>query len=231
MLRKRFKMKPLVRIPIPKKDGSLRSLRISVMSDRARKALWNLDLTPVVESTSDPVSYGFRPYRSCWDAHAQIKVVLCRKESPQWILVADIRKCFDTINHKWLLENTPMETKVLKSWLKSGFMESSQFFNTEAGTPQGGIISPTLCNHTLNGMQNFLKKAFPPKRGRVKKTFYSSGINLIRYADDFIVTGKSKCQLERVKKALSDFLRPCGLELHPDKTHIVSINKGFNFLG
>lgn len=233
LLRKRSKTKPLLRISIPKKDGSLRPLARLVMMDRARQALWNLALSPVVESTSDPVSYGFRPYRSCWDAHAQIKVVLSRKDSPKWILDADIRKCFDTISHKWLLENTPMESKILESWLKSGFMKGGKFFNTESGTPQGGIISPTLSNHTLNGMQQVLKKAFPRKQvgNSVSRTSYSSSINLIRYADDFIVTGRSKRQLERVKKVLSEFLLPRGLELHPDKTQIVHINEGFNFLG
>lgn len=233
LLRKRSKTKPLLRISIPKKDGSLRPLGIPVMSDRARQALWNLALTPVVESTSDLVSYGFRLYRSCWDAHAQIQVVLSRKVSPQWILDADIRKCFDTISHEWLLENTPMESKILKSWLKSGFMEGGEFFNTEAGTPQGGSISPTLSNHALNGMQTVLKQAFPIKQvgSSTNRTSYSSGINLIRYADDFIITGRSKRQLERVKKLLSEFLLPRGLELHPDKTKIVHINDGFNFLG
>lgn len=233
LLHKRSKTKPLLRISIPKKDGSLRPLGIPVMLDRARQALWNMALTPVVESTSDPVSYGFRPYRSCWDAHAQIKVVLSRKDSAQWILDAEIRKCFDSISHDWLLNNTPMESKVLKSWVKSGFMEGSKFFTTEAGTSQGGIISPTLANHALNGMHSLLKKEFSRKQvdSSSSRTSYSSSINLIRYADDFIVTGRSQRQLERVKKLVSEFLLPRGLELHPEKTQIVHITKGFNFLG
>lgn len=233
LLRKRSKTKPLLRIYIPKKDGSLRFLGIPVILDRARQALWNLALIPVIESTSDPVSYGFRPYRGCWDAHAQIKVVFSRKNSPQWILDADIRKCFDTISHDWLLENTPMETKVLKSWLKSGFLDAGKFFTTEEGTPQGGVISPTLSNHVLNGMYDVLRKAFPRKQVGIssERTSYSSQINLIRYADDFIVTGRSKRQLERVQSILTEFLTPRGLELHPGKTQIVHINEGFNFLG
>lgn len=232
-LRKRSKTKPLLCISTPKKEGPLRPLVIPVMLDRARQALWSLALSPVVESTSDSVSYGFRPYRSCWDAHAQIKVVLSRKDSAQWILDADIRKCFNTSSHKWLLENTPMETKVLKSWLKSGFMEGGKFFTTEQGTPQGGVILPTLSNHVLNGMQDVLKKTFSRKQvgSTANRTSYSSNINLIRYAGDFIVTGRSKRQLQRVKKVLSEFLLPRGLELHPEKTKIVHINEGFNFLG
>lgn len=221
------------RIYIPEKDHSLHPLGIPVMLDRARQALWNLALIPVVESTSDPVSYGFRPYRGCWDAHAQIKVVLSRKDSPQWIMNANIRKCLDIISHDWLLENTPMETKVLKSWLKSGFLDAGKLFTTEEGTPQGGVISPTLSNHVLNGMYNVLKEAFSRKQvgNSPESTSYSSQVNLIRYTDNFIVTGGSERQLERVKSILKEFLLPRGLEIDPGKTQIVHISEGFNFLG
>jgi len=232
-LRKRMKTKPLRRIYIPKRDGSPRPLGIPTMTDRAKQALWNAALNPVVDTLSDSTSYGFRPYRGCWDAHAQIKVVLSRKNAPQWVLDADIRKCFDTINHDWLLEHTPMETKVLRSWLKSGFLESSgEFHPTMAGTPQGGVISPTLSNHALNGLHQLLKEKFPVHRTKgVNRTSYSSGINIIRYADDFIVTGRSPRQLECVMTTLSDFLKPRGLELHPEKSKIVNIHDGFNLLG
>lgn len=233
-LRKRSKTKPLLRKYIPKKDGSLRPLGIPAMVDRARQALWNLALSPVVESTSDPVSYGFRPYRGCWDAHAQIRVLLSREVSPTWILDADIRNCFDTISHDWLLANTPMEKKVLRSWLKSGFIESSgDFFDTEAGTPQGGVISPTLSNHVLNGLHDVLAASFPLKQTgpSSKRVKHSPKVNLVRYADDFIVTGRDQMQLEKAKGVISDFLRPRGLELHPTKTKIVSVYEGFDFLG
>jgi len=134
------------------------------------------------------------------------------------------------MQHEWLLRHIPTDRKVLRKWLKAGFVENRTLFPTEAGTPQGGIISPTLANLTLDGLGTLLMQRFPAKYAKGKTTHPK--VHLIRYADDFIITGATKDVLEtEVRPLVEQFLRDRGLQLSPEKTCITHITEGFDFLG
>lgn len=213
-------------IPKPGKKDEKRKLGIPIMKDRAMQALYKLALEPVAETTGDPNSYGFRRARSTADAIAQCFLCLRQKTSSTAIFEGDIRGCFDNISHEWLLKNIPMEKRILRQWLKAGHIDKGVFYHSEAGTPQGGVISPILANLTLDGLEATV--ANQPHRGTKRQ----AKLHFIRYADDFVSTGSSKELLhEDIEPGIVDFLAERSLDLSIEKTKLTDIEDGFDFLG
>ena len=191
------------------------------MQCRAMQALYAFALEPIVENIADKNSYGFRPLKSTADAIERCFNVLSRRNSAQYILEGDIRACFDSISHQWLLDNTLMDIEMLRKWLQAGYIDKGKLYPTDLGTPQGGLISPLLLGVTLSGLENAVNAATRPKHK----------VNVCIYADDFIITGASKEVLEdKVKPVVEQFLSERGLTLSQEKTKIPTSTKASIFL-
>ncbi|AKV68992.1 reverse transcriptase domain-containing protein [Microcystis panniformis] len=170
-------------------------------------------------------SYGFRPGRSAQDAISRIFSTI--NKGNYFVLDADIAKCFDRINHDLLLSKIHCPSSLkrdIKQWLKAGVLDNGVFEETETGTPQGGVISPLLANIALDGMARLIEILFPKKRDR-NQAF------LIRYADDFVVISPSLEIIEQCQTAISEWLKPIGLELKPEKTRVCHTLKPIEYNG
>ena len=224
------------RVWIPKKDGSKRPLGVPTMIDRAVQAVYLEAIDPLVECNACKNSYGFRKFRSAQDAVLALRGKLIHPKASEWILNADIAKCFDSINHDFLLRSVPVyrtvDRNVLRKMLKAKVIDMNVIISPEMGTPQGGVLSPVLCNVALNGLEEIIKmkskefcKPILGYRGNPK-------VHVVRYADDFIVVGPSKKMLKVLRPHIKIFLAERGLEISKAKSSLFNIwEQDFEFLG
>ena len=220
---------PLRRVYIPKPGTTeKRGLGIPTIFDRAHQALVKLALEPEWEAQFEPNVYGFRPGRSAHDAIEAVFSYIRLK--PKYCLDADIEKCFDRISHAALLQKLhtfPALARLIWGWLQAGILDEGQMTYPEAGTPQGGVVSPLLMNIALHGLEQAIRAASPKDAPAV----------VIRYADDLVILHADLKVITHLRQVAEDWLGRLGLRLKAAKTHITHTLHphdgyvGFDFLG
>lgn len=205
--------------------GKRRIIHVPAAHDKAMLLLYAYSLDPVAESTADRKSFSARKGRSAFDAHAYLVHDLTGANAPDWVVVIDVQSYYSSITHDRLIADIPMDSRMLKKFLKAGVIRDGELFSTEKGISLGTSLSPILGNMLLDGLQSYIFDRLYPK-GAVD---YLNG-NTIRFADDIVITTRSRKQAELIMDVVSEFLAKRGLRTNPDKSYIADVRKGFDFL-
>lgn len=222
---KGYRALPARLLLIKSKKGKQRRIHVETYYDRAMQTLYAYALDPIAESWGDRKSFAYRKGRSQYDMNEYIISAFSGESAPEWAFIADVRKCYENISHEWILKHIPMAESVLKEFLEAGYVFAGELFPMDIGIGVGCSISPIIANMVLDGLQKYIFERLY-LNGKID---YANG-NLVRYADDIIVSARSKTDAEDIKHIVRDFLSERGLELSSEKSRIVNINAGFTFM-
>ncbi len=216
---------PARMIVLEGKRGKQRRIHVETYYDRAMQTLYAYALDPVAESWGERKSFAFRKGRSMYDVNEYIISAFSGLNAPEWVLIADVRKCYESISHDWIMQNIPLPKGILHQFLKAGYIYGGKEFPMEVGIGIGCSISPIIANMTLDGLQKHIFNHLYPD-GEID---YANG-NLIRYADDIIVAVRDYATGVRVQGIIQNFLDVRGLELSKEKSKIMHISEGFSLM-
>lgn len=210
---------------IRSKNGKQRRIHIETYYDRAMQCLYAYALDPIAEAWSDRKSFAYRKGRSSFDLNEYIKQGLSGLDAPEWIFIADVRKCYENISHEWILRNIPMASYMLKQFLKAGYVFAGELFPMDEGIGIGCPLSPIIANMTLDGLEAYVYS----RLHRHGEPDYPDG-NMVRYADDILFTARTEENARKIRAYVITFLEERGLMLSHEKSKIIRVDKGFTFL-
>lgn len=208
-----------------REKGKDRIIHVPTYRDRAMITLYAYALSPVAETMADKKSFSARKGRSLLDAHAYLKEALSGPNAPEWVALADVEAYYESILHEALLDIIPMDKSMLRKFLKAGVVRNGELFATDMGISLGTSLSPILGNMVLDGLQSYIYGRFYPKGA----ADYDNG-NMVRFADDIAIAVKSEEQGYAALQVVEEFLGRRGLRLNQDKSRVVSVWDGFDFL-
>jgi group II intron reverse transcriptase/maturase len=223
LARRAYRPLAVRRVYIPKADGQQRALGVPALEDKIVQHVVARVVSAIWETEFMGFSYGFRPGRSQHDALDAVAVGIS-KRAINWVLEADIRKCFDTISHEWLMKFLAHRigdrrlTALLEKWLKAGVLAAGEWRRSEAGTPQGGLVSPVLANIYLHYLFDLWAQQWRRRKAR-------GDMIIVRYADDFVVGFEQRSEAELFQQELSERMQQFELRLHADKTRLLEFGR------